>query len=158
MIELILDQQSGNLFEPLDPDIGTIIQHADLLGAQFFHQVTPFRQYALGAAAAPLDRHDALAAEGAAVRATPAGQDTKAACTVHMIGGGLQIGVAVHLKMVIGRPGQAVQVGNRRAVRVVVNLAVTRLIANTLAILKDFILRMHKGFGMIDRLILQIGF
>jgi hypothetical protein len=60
-----------------------------------------------------------------------------------MVGGGLQIGVAIHLKKMVGRPGQAIQIGNRRAVGVVVNLPVARLLGNAQEILDYFILRMQ---------------
>jgi hypothetical protein len=75
-----------------------------------------------------------------------------------MVGGRLQVGVAIHLEKVVGRPGQAVEVGDGRAIRVVVDAPVARLEGHAEAILEDLVLRVHERLGVIFRLILEIGF
>src|SRR5262245_40666762 len=107
--------------------------------------MTPLGQDAFRAAAAPLDGHDALAAKGATIGAAAAGHNAKAAGAIDMIGGGLQIGIAIHLKEMVGRPGQTVEVSNRCAIGVVVNLAVAGLVGDAQTILEILILRMQKG-------------
>src|SRR5690606_27415356 len=158
MVQVVLDQQVCDLFQPLDADVGAVVEDTDLLRTQVFDQVTPLCQHILRAAAAPFDGHNALAAEGAAIGAAAAGHDAEAARTVHMVSGGLQVGVALHLKEMVGRPRQAVQVGDRRAVQVVVDLAVAGLIGNAQAVLENLILRMHEGIGVIFRHTGEIGF
>ncbi len=73
-----------------------------------------------------------------------------------MVGGRLQVGVAVHLEQVIGRPGQAVEVGDRRAVGVVVDAAVAGLVGDAQAVLEDLVLGVEEGLGVILGLVLEI--
>jgi hypothetical protein len=98
VVEFVFNQQSAQFFQPLDANVGAVVQDADLFSAQVIDQVTPFGDHTLRAAAAPFDGHDALAAEGAAVGTAAAGHDAEATCAVDMIGGRLQVGVVLHLE------------------------------------------------------------
>ncbi|MCB0133791.1 MAG: hypothetical protein KDD75_01610, partial [Caldilineaceae bacterium] len=64
----------------------------------------------------------------------------------------------LHLEKMVRRPGQAVEIGNRHAIRVVVDAAVAGLEGDAQAILENLVLGMHEGLRVILRLILEIGF
>ena len=79
MVQVVFNQQVGQFFESLDTNVGTVVEDADFERAHVFDQMLPLGEDALCAAAAPFDGHNALRAEGAAVRATPAGEDAETA-------------------------------------------------------------------------------
>ncbi len=72
-----------------------------------------------------------------------------------MIGRRLKIGVILHLEEMVGRPRQAVQVRNGRAVDLIVDLPVAGLVGEAQAALENFVLGMHEGLRAVFRLIGQ---
>ncbi len=93
-------------------------------------QVLPLGQHAFRAAGAPLDGHDALRAEGAAVGAASWGHHREGFRAIHGVGGRLQVGVAIHLEEMVGWERQGVQVGNGGMVGVVALLAIVGKVAD----------------------------
>ncbi len=145
VVEFLGNQHVGQLHQPRPADVGAIVEHADLQRAQVLHQMPPLLDDVLRRTRAPFDGHDALRAEGAAVRAAAAGHDGKAARAVDRVGGRLQVGVAIHLEQVVGRPGQAVQVGDHRAVGVAVQLTIAGLVAGALDVAEQVELWDHQS-------------
>ena len=123
-------QLVADFVQALGADVGAVVQQADFLRAQFFDQVPELRDHILRRARAPLDGHDRLRAEGAAIRATARGQHAERLRAVDGIGRGLQAAIAIHLEVAIGRERQRVQVHDRRAFRVAPDFAIARLVGD----------------------------
>ena len=104
MIEVVFNQQVCDFFQPFNTNVGAVVENADFLSIKIFDEMTPLSEDTLRAAAAPLDRHNALAAEGTAIRTTTAGHNAKTARPINVIGRRLEVGVAIHLKKVVRRP------------------------------------------------------
>ena len=147
VVELAPDELVGQLVQPVHADVGAVVQHADLLGAVVAHQVLPLVGHVLGRAAAPLLGHNALGAEGAAVRAPARGEDAEGAGAVHVVGGRLEVGVALHLEEVVSRPRQVVQVGNGRVVGGNVHFAVVGAVGDAEDGVEQVGFRVEQVFG-----------